>query len=275
MEPPSTTIGRREARVRCTPLPGTRAHRVPAVAGDLLSPVARALGVDEASDRGAALQLLDAFIDALAREGDRVGRGLVDGLMAEGYAADGILLGLLTPAAQRLGQRWEDDTASFFEVTVATGHLQELLRRVESTAPPFVGAFSAPEVLLVTPEGDDHTFGALLFQAVLRIRGWGVIPRPPFLPGLEAPLGRERLAVLGISIGSRRTLRTAKGMIARARRIAANPALVVLAGGPLISVEPEAASELGADGAAGDAEEALNLMRTLVPKDLQPNAATA
>jgi methanogenic corrinoid protein MtbC1 len=275
MEPPSTTMDWAPQPVRCEPLRGSRERPLPHLARELVDPVSDFLGPSAPPPRSPDFDVLDTFVDLLAREGEGIGRRLVDGLMADGVSAERILLGLLTPAAQRLGQRWEDDTASFFEVTVATGHLQELLRRVEAAAPSGYDGTDAPGVLLLTPKGDDHTFGALLFQAVLRLRGWAVVPRPPFMERMEGPLGRDRLAVLGVSIGSRRSLKTARGLIARARRIAANPKLVVLAGGPLIAVDPEAAQELDADGAAGDAESALDLLRDLVPRDLQPRSASA
>lgn len=269
MDHQSSTAGRAE-RVRCTPVRGARAQS-PAVRATLATHLAHALGADGApADIRAGTALLDRFLELLTHRDLSEAHHVVDRLLGDRVPPDQILTGLFTPAAQRLGELWEDDARSFVDVTVATGHLQELLRWMSSRVP--VGnSGAAPEVLLVTPSGDDHTFGALLFQSVLRFRGWAVVPMAPFEQDLDAQLARPRVAVLGLSLGSVRVLPRARTLVARARRVCADRHLVILAGGPLAVTDPEAMDDLPVDGVARDAEEALEILSDLVPRELRPS----
>ncbi len=270
---PQSIAAPRAYPARCSPLPRTRAVSPPTVLPTLSAALVGALRaesqgrIDWRSDDDA---LLDRFLDLLAGGDSDTIQAVIDQLVAAGIRADDVLLGLLTPAAQRLGELWEEDARSFVDVTVATGKLQQLLHRILSRSPAPTAGPNAPRILLVTPTGEDHTFGALLFHAVLRFRGWAVVPVAPFWSRVEAGLRDSRVVVLGVSVGSERSLSAARSTIRRARACAANPSLVVLVGGALAATAPDRVSPLGADGVAGDAETALDLLQELVPQRYKP-----
>lgn len=268
---PDLTMSLRSSESRCTPVPdGLRRDDEPIVLPTLASQLSSALrgeGFEQLADKSD----LDAFVDLLARPNPDICHGVVDRMIAGGLAPEAVLTGLLTPAARRLGTLWEDDVKSFVDVTIATGRLQELLRWIVSHAPSDVHAPRAPEILLVTPRGEDHTFGALVFHAVLRFRGWSVVPIAPFWKEIESSLSNPRLAVLGVSVGTERSLGECRRLIRQVRAHAENRDIVVLAGGPLLALRPELGSEIGADGVAGDADEALKVLKKLVPNGLHPD----
>ncbi len=264
---PDLTLPIPPSDARCAPVEGGRPADEPAVLPTLAAHLTEAL-------RGARPEApsdLDAFVDLLALPDPDVCHGVVDRLIAGGVHPETVLTGLLTPAARRLGSLWEDDLKSFVDVTIATGRLQELLRWIISHAPIDAHAPRAPEIMLVTPRGEDHTFGALVFHAVLRFRGWSVVPIAPFWRDIESSLANPRLAVLGISVGTERSLAESRRLIRRIRAAAANRELVVLAGGPLLAIRPELGDDIGADGVAGDADEALQVLKKLVPRGLHPD----
>lgn len=273
MDPQSTSTDRAVAPPRCTPLRRVVRSRRPVVLPTLSAELARSLldvtdgqvRLDPADD-----DLLDRFLEIVGRKDTGMVHAVVDRLLGSGVSGDRILLGLLAPAAQRLGELWEDDARSFVDVTLDVGRLQELLRWIVSRVPPPLVSEPSPQILLVTPSGEDHTFGASLFHAVLRFRGWSVVPVPPFWTRIEASLGSPRVSVFGISVGTERNLGSVRSLIRRARSRAANPSLVVLVGGALVATDPDAAEGLGADGAAADAETALDLLGELVPKGNRP-----
>lgn len=270
---PQSIASPRAYTARCAPLPRTRVVAPPTVLPTLSAALVAALRaesqgrIDWRSDDDA---LLDRFLDLLTGGDSDTLHAVIDQLVGAGIGPEAVLLGLLTPAAQRLGELWEDDARSFVDVTVATGKLQQLLHRILSRSPTQPVGADAPRILLVTPSGEDHTFGALLFHAVLRFRGWGVVPVAPFWSRVEAGLRDSRVVVLGVSVGSERSMVAARSMIRRGRASAANPSLVVLVGGALAATDPDRVAALGADAVAGDAETALELLQELVPPGYRP-----
>lgn len=74
--------------------------------------------------------------------------------------------------ARRLGCDWVDDSLSFARVTVAAGRLQSVLGRLSQSNDTLRAVqHGAPNVLLVSFEGDQHTLGWKLVSVQLRRRG--------------------------------------------------------------------------------------------------------
>ena len=71
--------------------------------------------------------------------------------------------------ARRLGDDWVSDKLTFAEVTLALGHLQLLNAKFE---PIYLSATDAsenhPRILVLVPEGEDHTFGAISATRMFR-----------------------------------------------------------------------------------------------------------
>jgi methanogenic corrinoid protein MtbC1 len=94
------------------------------------------------------------------------------GLLEAGVPANDIADGYVPAAARKLGCDWVDDRLSFARVTVAAGRLQSLLGRLAQPNDAVRSAQpSAPNVLLVSFEGDQHTLGWKLLSVQLRRRG--------------------------------------------------------------------------------------------------------
>lgn len=80
------------------------------------------------------------------------------------------------PAVARyLGCAWVDDTAPFTDVTIGVARMQAILRQVgrdwtSNAAPDPAGG----SVLVVIPEGEQHSFGAVLMAGQLRRQGISV-----------------------------------------------------------------------------------------------------
>lgn len=98
----------------------------------------------------------------------RVLRSMIDA----GVPADDIADAYVPAVARKLGCDWADDRLSFARVTVAAGRLQSLLGRLAQPNDTVRSAHSgAPNVLLVSFEGDQHTLGWKLLSVQLRRRG--------------------------------------------------------------------------------------------------------
>ncbi|MEM6733413.1 MAG: hypothetical protein AAF658_17780, partial [Myxococcota bacterium] len=71
---------------------------------------------------------VEPFVDRLMKSDAIAGHEYVVKLRQEGATLESLFLELLAPAARVLGARWENDEASFTDVTVGLTHLQQLVR---------------------------------------------------------------------------------------------------------------------------------------------------
>jgi methylmalonyl-CoA mutase cobalamin-binding subunit len=75
---------------------------------------------------------------------------------------------------------------------------------------------------------------------------------------------QENVAVVGLSMSLRSHAPILKSLIARIRAASRNPALRILVGGVAFSEQAGLEAEVGADGTATDALQAVNLAEQLV-----------
>jgi methanogenic corrinoid protein MtbC1 len=214
------------------------AHAAPAVAEDDISELVRLL---LEHDTSVAL----AFVEAIRKRGPGI---------------DSICLELLTPAARRLGELWDQDLCTFMQVTVGLSRLHGVLRELNP-------AFRSPgatdsrdrgrRALLMPTPGEQHTFGLLMVGEFLRRAGWEVWTD---FPGTQAELATvvagHWFAVAGFSLGSEARLDTLSASIQALRRASRNRSIGVMVGGPIFLAHPEYVNRVGADTAAADARDA-------------------
>ena len=183
-----------------------------------------------------------------------------------GIAADRLYLELLSPAARRLGEMWEQDECTFTDVTIGVMRLQNAQRAL---SPDLVGAprvaLEAPRILLLPVPGEQHTFGLSMVMDFFRRAGWdswlGVVET-----GRQAIdlVRRERADMVGLSFGCDDRIDTAAKLIADFRGVAPNKQLKVIVGGPSFVADPLLAARIGADGTALDGHQAVMLAHDLL-----------
>jgi MerR family transcriptional regulator, light-induced transcriptional regulator len=181
--------------------------------------------------------------------------GFVDSLRRRGVSPGSLFLGVVTRAAQILGEMWDQDRCDFAQVTISMGRLQQVLRTL---SPHFqMGAVTrahADTVLLAPGPGEQHTFGLLMLAEFFRREGWQVAGGPA-TSASDAMLivRRAWVDVAGFSIGSLARLEGLTECIRAVRRASRNPNLYVMVGGPLFLARPGLLARTGADAAANDA----------------------
>jgi methanogenic corrinoid protein MtbC1 len=180
--------------------------------------------------------------------------------MAEaGVPPSSLCLDLMAPAARRLGELWCADLCDFTQVTIALGRLQSLLHHVAVVGPRGTAdqGLSRRAIFLPAP-GEQHTLGLAMVRDFFRADGWEVWGDERVgARGLLDLMQRERMDILGFSIGSERSVEGLAALIARARSVSVNRDLRVLVGGPLLLQQPGLVKSLGADGTAADARQAI------------------
>lgn len=221
-------------------------------------------------------QELMAFVQALIAEDDECTDHVIQALRQRGVPIGAVYVDLLAPAARELGAMWEQDRVDFATATVSLGRLQRLMRQL---SPDFGREVEHPfhgrRVLLTQPEAEQHMFGLSMVAEFFRREGWDVLGGVAGV-GVEAVawVRRDWFDVVGFSIGSEVGLPWLRDTIAAVRLASRNPSLVVLVGGPLFSLYPERAVEVGAD-ATTDGRSAPALAESLVSQRVQQQSGTA
>jgi methanogenic corrinoid protein MtbC1 len=219
---------------------------------------------------------VQAMVHALVDDSDERVVALVDQVRQRGVDVSTVFLELLTPAARELGELWEQDRVDFATVTVSLGRLQRLLRQL---SPDFGKEVDHPRhgrrVLLTQPDTEQHMFGLSMVAEFFRREGWDVLGGVAGV-GIDATawVRRDWFDAVGFSIGSEAGLPWLRDTIADVRRLSRNHAVVVLVGGPIFSIHPEWATDVGAD-ATTDGRTAPQIAETIVNSRVQEQSGRA
>jgi MerR family transcriptional regulator, light-induced transcriptional regulator len=209
---------------------------------------------------------IDQFV-AMLRDSDDVALDAHIGAAHQaGQPVSSIFLDLLSPSARRLGDMWLADECDFSTVTICLGRLQRLLR---AWSPAFGSEVAHPpngrRILLAQHPEEQHSFGLSMVAEFFRRDGWEV------LGGVGASVrdpstqtSKEWFDVVGFSVGSVTRLDWLRQRIAKVRSASRNPALIVMVGGPLVSVDPDLARQVGADASSPDGGKAPSQVESLL-----------
>jgi len=210
----------------------------------------------------------DALV-AMALQGrEEQARSELRGMFDAGMPVEDLKIGLLAPAARKLGVLWESDSVSFVDVTIATGTLQRLMHFValELDAPPFVSD-TARSILLFPEPGAEHTFGAAMAARLFERAGWRVEFVTAADPAyLTRQVSTRHYDVLGLSLNIREKAAECRKLIETLRRASRNPEIIAIGGGPAIVREPLLVEKAGLDAVATTIARApADLRRHLTP----------
>lgn len=193
----------------------------------------------------------------LAGQGDDA-LAFVHALLADGLPLESIFLDLLGPAARVLGKRWEEDTISFTEVTIALTKMQRLMRRLAAVSRPMGAAVDRGSVLLTSAPGEQHLFGVLMLEEFFRRDGWQVDILPGGSPDeIISVIQSGNYRAVGISVSVDDHIDTLKSLIAEIRTRVAGRVPLLMVGGRCFVDNPGLLDIVGADFTAVDGREAI------------------
>ncbi|MBX9814681.1 MAG: hypothetical protein A4S12_05860 [Proteobacteria bacterium SG_bin5] len=189
----------------------------------------------------------------------------IDALVARGIGAEAVLIDLLAPTARRLGEFWNEDYCDFIDVTMALWRLQEVVHELAARVPIAEAAPAGRRALFAPMPGDQHSFGAVVMDEIFTRDGW-LTERltESTTPELLARLASTPFDLVGLTVSCDCHMRARPALITALRNVACNPRLCVMVGGRVFVDEPERAAEVGADGTAADARQAVALASRLV-----------
>jgi methanogenic corrinoid protein MtbC1 len=169
----------------------------------------------------------------------------------------------LEPAARSYGRGWVNDDCDFTEVTVGCWRLQQIMHDYSADfhrEVTLAGHHSARIWLSAVP-GEQHTFGVSMLREFFVRAGHEVIGMPSASGNvISETVKREYLDVLGLSVAGDVTGKVLKGLIDGVRMYSRNRAIRILIGGAALMENPELCTQVGADGWAKGAREALKMV---------------
>jgi methanogenic corrinoid protein MtbC1 len=201
-------------------------------------------------------------------------------LVEEGDAAEATCLELIADAARHLGILWEEDRASFAEVTLGMFHLQ---RMVHDVAPmtrrrAVTPGAASKTFLLLTLEGEQHSLAKTILANCFDSAGWQVSTRQVLsTDDVSSMVSAIDYDVVGFSMATDVVVSRADQCIKAVRQASHNKNVIIMVGGALILATPSLVESLGADGTAASAAEATvraeELLNQLRRPEVSPSSA--
>ena len=137
--------------------------------------VARLIQRDMAEEAGLREPLVERFIAAVCSTDPEAFEILKPELRRARVSATAVADLYIPEVARRLGAAWEADCLSFAAVTMGVARLQAILREIGACwSADRGGVVDGPMVLLVLPQGEQHTLGAMVLAGRLRRMGISV-----------------------------------------------------------------------------------------------------
>lgn len=214
--------------------------------------------------------LLRSFLEAVRAHDERAAVNIVSSLLGAGLAPDVIMMDLLAPTADTLGDMWYRDECDFVEVTVAVGRLQRILRELGQRQALIPTKSVAPgRVLLSSLAGEQHTLGLYIVAEMFVWDGWGVVMGPPTedTPASQLVV-HEWFDIVAFSVARDDALLPLRHEIAIVRRRSMNPRVRILIGGRAVNEHRDAVKLLGADASAIDPHDAVTVAHHLTSEAL-------
>lgn len=216
--------------------------------------------VVEGPHRRLALQYLEAVLDGRREDAEKVILAAVD----KGLAVGDVYEHVLQPAQIELGRMWHAG-----EITVADEHFasaitQAIMSVLHSRFPE--RERNGKLVVAAAVGGELHEIGVRMVADFFEMDGWDVIYFGANTPSTDiVSVIRERRAdLLAVSASTVLHLGAVGELIEQVRKDESCAKTKVLVGGPPFRSVPDLWSELGADGSALSAREAVKLGNSLV-----------
>lgn len=226
--------------------------------GDSLTALARTVVARLATRDGRSLRPPDAdLVAALARALSSADPARFEALRPElrrARVSEMELVDSYFPAVARLlGTDWREDRAAFTEVTMGLARMQSILRQVgRDWASNAAATADSATVLMVLPEGEQHSFGMMVLTGQLRRLGVSVrleIGAGPM--ALRAEVQRSEFDCAMISVACEEKLELCRRLV-KALKEGSEGRLWVAIGGAVLERPVDVRAATGADVVTND-----------------------
>lgn len=217
-------------------------------------------GAGDGRQRDAMLRYLECVLSSKRDEGIE----LVLGLSRSGVPVTEIYTSVLHPAQAELGRMWHRHEISIADEHYATAVTQELMSRLRANVVPAMRRDL--RVVAAAIGGDFHEIGIRMVADCFEWDGWDVTYLGANLPAFEAVREVHSLSanLLALSASTFLHLRDVGELIDAVRAEPGRTPVKVIVGGPPFHLIANLWQELGADGHAITATEAVELGNRLI-----------
>ena len=184
---------------------------------------------------------------------------IVQQMLESGISIKEIFEVYIPEAARLLGDYWVRNELNFFEVTLATSKLQKIAREFEKL---YIGCINSgaygPEVLIISPKGEQHTFGAQMISRTFRRLGVS-----PYLSinnnksEIKKIISKQKFKLIGISLSDNKLCDSKSELISTISMIK-KLKIPIVAGGSLVKSSTSILKSLNVDMITDDAVQALS-----------------
>ena len=199
------------------------------------------------------------FAEVLLGRRPREARAVAIALADEGLPPREIYLGVLGPALEEVGSRWQRGTATVAQEHLATAVVSSIMATLAPrlAEPPPVARLA----VLACTDGELHVVGLRMVGDFLEADGWEVLYLGAVTPGAEVErfVAEGQPDVVGLSTTLSTHLEAAKATVASLRELPIPP--FILVGGRAYGGDADVARRIGADAFASDAGEASKVLR--------------
>jgi methanogenic corrinoid protein MtbC1 len=201
---------------------------------------------------------------ALIDEDTEAGLVFVNQLQSAGISVERIYLAYLAAAARKLGDWWDNDQISLFDVTTGTGRIYAILRALDEQ---FSLRPSNPQqtALFASVPGETHTLGVRMAADLFQKRGWSIeLVNGATHDELMDTIVASDTHIVGLSAaGAHATAHLARLIVAiRLQR----PSVSIIVSGNIVIEATQAVDAMEPDGLVSDIPTAIKLMDGLVSK---------
>lgn len=200
--------------------------------------------------------------DALISDDDHAGADFIHEKQKEGATFEALYLNYLARAAHMLGKWWEEDRATFVEVTLGTSRMYAIMRALRRQLPE-VGLIANKEAVFAAVPGEEHLVGIRMAADLFRKDGWDI----ELLIGkthdeLVAEITSSEVVIIGLTASSDGVLEALSKLVIALR--INNPTVTIFIGGSIVADHHDTVSLLDVDGLASDFQTAKDFMESRV-----------
>ncbi len=223
----------------------------------------------DAPSRAKVENLAYALISDDREEGQR----FIEQVYEDGASLEAIYLNYLAEAASVLGEWWESDHASFYEVSIGTSRIYAIVRGLSYLFVP-KGLVEFKSAVFASVPDEAHTLGVRMASDLFGQAGWDI----ETIVGqshdaLVAQISRSTSPIIGLSAGGGHSLATLARLVIALR--ISNPWAAIVLSGPIARDADAVVSALDVDGVVADVPSALKLFDRLWMQSAKSKAAFA
>jgi MerR family transcriptional regulator, light-induced transcriptional regulator len=194
---------------------------------------------------------------ALISDDDQEGQRFIESVYEDGASLEAIYLSYLAGAAIILGEWWESDDASFYEVSIGTSRIYAIMRGLSYLFVP-TKLVEVKSAVFASIPGETHDLGIRMAADLFGKEGWDV----DMIIGknhddLVADIAQSRCPVIGLSAAGSHSV-AALARLVIALRIS-NPWAAIVLSGQITNEAEDVVSALDLDGVVKDIPSALTL----------------